>query len=59
LGLPQSGARPHALPRRGVEVKEHSSSRLPLAAGLSVAFLASALAVYFVFFRRAKRDLGF
>ena len=42
-----------------MEVKEHSSSRLPLAAGLSVAFLASALAVYFVFFRRAKRDLGF
>jgi hypothetical protein len=38
---------------------ERSTRRLPVAAGLSLAFLFSALALHVVFFRRAKRDLGF
>jgi hypothetical protein len=42
-----------------VNPDERSSPRLPLAAGLSFAFLVSAFAFYVIFFRRAKRDLGF
>jgi hypothetical protein len=33
--------------------------RLPVAAGFSLALFLSALAVHLIFFRRAKRDLGF
>jgi hypothetical protein len=36
-----------------------SSRRLPVATGLSLALFFSALAFHFVFFRRAKRRLGF
>lgn len=39
--------------------EERSAPRLPVAAGLSLAFLFSALAFHLLFFRRAKRDLGF
>ena len=35
------------------------ATRRPMAAGVSVALLLSALAVHFIFFRRAKRELGF
>jgi len=42
-----------------LRIEERSNARLPVAAGLSLAFLVSALAFHFFFLRRAKRDLGF
>jgi hypothetical protein len=39
--------------------EDRYAPRLPVAAGLSLAFLFSALAFHLLFFRRAKRDLGF
>jgi hypothetical protein len=42
-----------------LRIEERSTPRLPVAAGLSLAFLVSALAFHFFFFRRAKRGLGF
>jgi hypothetical protein len=39
--------------------EERSELRLPVAAGVSLALLFSALAFHLIFFRRAKRDLGF
>ena len=45
--------------RRRVKSVSHTGSRLPVAAGLSLTLLFSALAFHLVFFRRAKRNLGF
>lgn len=48
-----------------MEVKDHvksemrTSTRLPVTAGLSLTLLFSALAFHLLFFRRAKRNLGF
>ena len=42
-----------------LRLEDHSAPRLPVAAGLSLALLFSALAFHFFFLQRAKRDLGF
>ncbi len=42
-----------------LRLEERSTPSLPVAAGLSLALLFSALALHFFFFLRAKRDLGF
>ncbi len=42
-----------------LRLEEHSASRLPVAAGVSLVLLFSALAFHLLFFHRAKRDLGF
>jgi hypothetical protein len=42
-----------------LRIEERSPLRLPVAAGVSFALLFSALAFHLLFFRRAKRDLGF
>lgn len=45
--------------RRGVKSEARASTRLPVAAGLSLTLLFSAVAFHLLFFRRAKRNLGF
>ena len=45
--------------RRRVKSEARTSTRLPVAAGLSLTLLFSALAFHLMFFRRAKRNLGF
>ncbi|HET8998179.1 MAG TPA: hypothetical protein VFP86_00885 [bacterium] len=42
-----------------LKLEERSAPRLPVAAGVSLALLFSALAFHLLFFRRAKRGLGF
>ncbi len=42
-----------------MKFEERTRTRLPVAAGLSLALLFSALAFHLLFFRRAKRNLGF
>ena len=42
-----------------MKVDERPGNRLPVAAGLSLALLFSAVAFHLLFFRRAKRNLGF
>ena len=45
--------------RGRVKSEARTGNRLPVAAGLSLTLLFSALAFHLVFFRRAKRNLGF
>lgn len=42
-----------------MRLEERTNTRLPVAAGLSLALLFSAFAFHLLFFRRAKRNLGF
>jgi len=42
-----------------VRREERPAPRLPVAAGVSLALLFAALAFHLLFFRRARRDLGF
>lgn len=42
-----------------MKVEERTGARLPVTAGLSLALLFSAFAFHLMFFRRAKRTLGF
>jgi hypothetical protein len=42
-----------------LRLEERSVPRLPVAAGVSLALLFSALAFHLLLFRRAKRGLGF
>jgi hypothetical protein len=39
--------------------EERSAPRVPVATSVSLVLLFSALAFHLLFFRRAKRDLGF
>ena len=42
-----------------MQSEARTSTRLPVSAGLSLTLLFSALAFHLLFFRRAKRNLGF